>query len=83
MSPKHSFQNVQHDCSPCTTLLIQEHFREIIEFLKFNVFKPSEQKFWVTIEQLTLSQLDFQRNKNILVIQKDDCIFHGIWQENE
>lgn len=38
---------------PRKTLLIQEHLREIIKLFKFNIFKPSVQKFWVTIERLT------------------------------
>lgn len=38
---------------PRKTVLIQEHLREIIKLFKFNIFKPSVQKFWVTIERLT------------------------------
>lgn len=49
---KTALKVINHDCLPCTTLLIHEHLRKTINVLNFNISKPPVQKFWVTIERL-------------------------------
>lgn len=62
ISPNTALKILNQDCPPCTSLCIQEHFKEIIKLFKFTIFKPPAKRFCVTTERLILSHLDFQIN---------------------
>lgn len=63
---KTALKVLNHDCLPCTTLLIQEHLRETIKVLNFNISKPPVQRFFGHNRTFDLSHLDLQTNLKII-----------------